>query len=105
MLRHPATGAVAVKLIYFGGRFISVFVVAHLLGSEASIYLFAVALSEVMRLIFDFGLESHVIARLHGKSHAALHRYRHREELATWRSRPCAGVGWRLCKVVLAGSG
>ncbi len=67
MLRHPAVGTVAVKLLYFGGRYASVLAVARLLGADATGYLFAVALSEAMRLICDFGLESHIIAGLHRK--------------------------------------
>lgn len=53
------------RLLFFGGRYISLLFVARLLGAGAIGVLLAIAVLEFFRIIFDYGLENAVLARYH----------------------------------------
>lgn len=59
------------RLFFFGGRYLSLLFVAGLLGADATGFLLAVAISELFRIVFDYGLENSVLARLHQKGAVA----------------------------------
>jgi hypothetical protein len=59
--------ATAARLLFFGGRYLSVLFLARLLGSDAAGFLLALVVVELLRVMFDYGLESSVLARLHQK--------------------------------------
>ena len=61
----PIFSATVARLLFFGSRYVSLLLVARLLGENASGFLLAVAIVEVMRIIFDYGLENSVLGRLH----------------------------------------
>lgn len=68
MGRHlPIYSATVARLLFFGGRYISLLLVARLLGKDAAGFLLAVAIVEVLRVVFDYGLENSVLARSHQK--------------------------------------
>ena len=53
------------RLFFFGGRYLSLLLVARLLGADAADFLLAVAILEFFRILFDYGLENSVLARFH----------------------------------------
>lgn len=63
--------ATVARLVFFGGRYISLLFVARLLGEGATGFLLAVAVVEFFRIVFDYGLENSVLARLHQKDSSA----------------------------------
>lgn len=68
MRRHlPIFSATAARLLFFGGRFLSLLLVARFLGENASGFLLAIAIVEVLRVVFDYGLENSMLARRHQK--------------------------------------
>lgn len=71
-LHHlPIFSATVARLLFFGGRYVSLLLVARLLGADATGFLLAIAIVEVLRLIFDYGLENNVLARAHQKQNDA----------------------------------
>lgn len=56
------------RLLFFGGRYLSLLLVARLLGADAADFLLVVAILEFFRIVFDYGLENSVLARLHQQS-------------------------------------
>lgn len=67
----PMVSATVARLIFFGGRYFSLLFVAYLLGDDATGFLLSVAIVELFRIIFDYGLENNVLARLHQKDFPA----------------------------------
>ena len=68
MVHHlPIFSATVARLLFFGGRYVSLLLVARLLGADATGFLLAIAIVEVLRMIFDYGLENSVLARSHQK--------------------------------------
>lgn len=57
--------ATLARLIFFGWRYFSLLFVAYLLDDGATGFLLAVAIVELFRIVFDYGLENSVLARLH----------------------------------------
>lgn len=68
---NPMVSATVARLIFFGGRYFSLLFVAYLLGDDATGFLLSVAIVELFRIIFDYGLENNVLARLHQKDFPA----------------------------------
>lgn len=62
-----STGA---RLLFFGGRYISLLLVARLLGPDAAGFLLSLAVVETLRVLFDYGLENSVLARFHQGSNS-----------------------------------
>jgi len=60
--------ATAARLLFFGGRYLSLLFIARLLGPEATGFLLTLAVVELLRIFFDYGLENSILARLHQKS-------------------------------------
>jgi len=60
--------ATAARLLFFGGRYLSLLFIARLLGTGAAGFLLTLAVVELLRILFDYGLESSVLARLHQKA-------------------------------------
>ncbi len=74
------------RLLFFGGRYVSSLWLARQLGADAAPFLLVVAVVEVLRIAFDFGLENGVLSRLHqtgeGRSGALVARFaRHKGTL------------------------
>ncbi|MGK5078568.1 hypothetical protein [Janthinobacterium sp. HLX7-2] len=69
--RLPIFSTTVARLLFFGGRYVSLLLVARLLGSDATGFLLAIAIVEVLRMIFDYGLENSVLARSHQKPNDA----------------------------------
>lgn len=68
-LQHlPIFSATVARLLFFGGRYVSLLLVARILGADATGFLLAIAIVEVLRMIFDYGLENSILARSHQKS-------------------------------------
>lgn len=67
--------ATVARLVFFGGRYLSLLFVAHLLGEGATGFLLAVAIVEFFRIVFDYGLENSVLARLHQKDSSAAQEF------------------------------
>lgn len=59
--------ATVARLLFFGGRYLSLLLIARLLGSGAAGFLLTVSVVELLRILFDYGLESSVLARFHQK--------------------------------------
>lgn len=55
------------RLVFFGGRYLSLLLVARMLGVDAAGFLLAVAVVEFFRIVFDYGLENSVLSRAHQK--------------------------------------
>ncbi len=53
------------RLIFFGGRYLSLLFVAKILGPDGTGFLLAIAIVEFFRIVFDYGLENSVLARSH----------------------------------------
>lgn len=53
------------RLIFFGGRYLSLLFVAKILEADGTGFLLAVAVVEFFRIVFDYGLENSVLARFH----------------------------------------
>jgi len=53
------------RLFFFGGRYLSLLLVARLLGADAANFLLTIAILEFFRIFFDYGLENSVLARFH----------------------------------------
>lgn len=69
MMLHdlPIFSATVARLLFFGGRYVSLLLVARLLGVNATGFLLAIAVVEVLRMVFDYGLENSILARSHQK--------------------------------------
>lgn len=65
VIKYPMVSATIARLIFFGGRYLSLLFVAHLLGEGATGFLLAVAIVEFFRIVFDYGLENSILARFH----------------------------------------
>lgn len=61
----PMISSTISRLIFFGGRYLSLLLVARLLGAGAADFLLTVAILEFFRILFDYGLENSVLARFH----------------------------------------
>lgn len=66
----PIYSATVARLLFFGGRYFSLLLVARLLGENAAGFLLSVTIVEVLRVVFDYGLENSILARSHQKSDA-----------------------------------
>lgn len=66
--RSIMVSATVSRLIFFGGRYVSLLFVANLLGQLAAGFLLAVAVVEFFRIVFDYGLENGVLARFHQRA-------------------------------------
>lgn len=66
--RSIMVSATVSRLIFFGGRYLSLLFVASLLGQLAAGFLLAVAVVEFFRIVFDYGLENGVLARFHQRA-------------------------------------
>lgn len=53
------------RLFFFGGRYLSLLLVARLLGADAADFLLTIAILEFFRILFDYGMENSVLARFH----------------------------------------
>lgn len=71
VIKSPMVSATIARLVFFGGRYLSLLFVARLLGEGATGFLLAVAIVEFFRIVFDYGLENSVLARLHQKDSSA----------------------------------
>jgi len=64
----PIFSATMARLLFFGGRYVSLLLVARQLGEKATAFLLAVAIVEVCRIVFDYGLENSILGRSHQKN-------------------------------------
>ncbi|MDB5963116.1 MAG: putative rane protein [Massilia sp.] len=62
------TGA---RLLFFGGRYVSLLLVARMMGVDAAGFLLALAVVETLRVVFDYGLENSLLARFHQNTDAS----------------------------------
>lgn len=53
------------RLLFFGGRYLSLLLVARLIGADAASFLLTIAILEFFRILFDYGMENSVLARFH----------------------------------------
>ncbi|MGB7194505.1 MAG: hypothetical protein WBD81_13720 [Collimonas pratensis] len=57
--------ATAARLLFFGGRYVSMLLIARLLGVDSAGFLLSLAVVELLRILFDYGLENSLLARFH----------------------------------------
>ncbi len=57
--------ATTIRILFFGTRYLSLLWVARMLGPKATGFLLAVAITELMRIAFDYGLENALLSRTH----------------------------------------
>jgi hypothetical protein len=101
MLHHlPIFSATVARLLFFGGRYVSLLLVARLLGTDATGFLLAIAIVEVLRIIFDYGLENSVLARAHQKPGDAGHAFAQ----GKGRVRLCATVAGQVVASLIIGT-